>query len=191
MDASTIEEALQATGELLAAAGESIAVIAVGGAGLAVLGAVPRLTNDVDIIAMASETSEGLVFSDARPLPAVLQQAAATVARDLGLPSDWLNSEVGLQFAMGLPPGMADELEWRNYAGLRVGFAGRKALIQLKLFAAADNAPRSVHTQDLIAMGSTQEELEAAAIWVVEQDAAPEFATMVRRVIAYVIEYTR
>ncbi len=187
MNAATIEQALAATGELLAAAGEALAVVVVGGAGLAVLGVVQRVTNDVDVIALAEDTPEGIVLGNARPLPPALQRAASTVARDLDLPEDWLNSEVGSQYAVGLPPGMADELTWRTYAALRVGFAGRQALIKLKLFAATDHSPTSVHTQDLIALAPTQLELAAAVDWVTQQDASPEFGEMVGRVITHVV----
>ncbi|MDX2261965.1 MAG: hypothetical protein SFU84_09765 [Gemmatimonadales bacterium] len=189
MDDKGIEEALQATGELLRAAGRSTSVVVVGGAGLAIQRLVPRTTNDVDIIALAEQTGTGkLAFTNAKPLPAFLEQAAKTVARDFGLPADWLNSEVGAQFSTGLPPDLEEDLTWRSYAALQVGYAGRGALIKLKLFAAADNSPGSVHTQDLLALRPTLAELEDAAAWVVGQDASPAFTDMVRKVVEYVAE---
>lgn len=191
MDNAAIEEALQATGELIAAVGQSISVVVVGGAGLAVLGLVPRTTNDVDIIALADRDEGGhLVLTNAKPMPHILEQAASTVARDFGLPADWLNSEVGAQFAAGLPPDLGEGLTWRGYSALQVGYAGRGALVKLKLFAAVDNSPGSVHTQDLMALRPTATELDEAARWVITQDASPEFEIMVRRVIEYVANAT-
>jgi len=55
--------------------------------------------------------------------------------------------------------------------------------LTLKLFAAVDQWPASVHLQDLRKLSPTDDELERANAWVVRQDAAPEFPTMVDEVI--------
>lgn len=45
-------------------------------------------------------------------------------------------------------------------------------MIALKLFAAIDRGPRSVHMQDLLRLEPSDEELESAAAWVGTQDAS-------------------
>lgn len=56
-------------------------------------------------------------------------------------------------------------------------------VIALKLFAAIDQGPESVHYQDLAALKPTDEELEEAAEWVRAQDTSPVFAEMIDQVI--------
>jgi len=181
-----LETALRATGELLLAEGSSVAIVVVGGAALALRGFVSRGTFDIDVIARAEETEDGLALVEAEPLPAALRDAVATVARDLDLPADWMNGVVGRQWPQGLPPGMIDEIAWRTFGGLRVGLAGRRALIALKLFAAADRGPASVHVQDLLALAPDDAELDEAAAWVRGQDAAPEFGAILDGVLSHV-----
>ena len=70
---------------------------------------------------------------------------------------------------------------WRTYGGLEVGLASRYDLIFFKLYAAADQpGPDSVHFQDLLALGPSDEELEAAARWVRDQDPGSDFANYAR-----------
>jgi hypothetical protein len=85
------------------------------------------------------------------------------VARDYGLPEDWLNAVIGAQWKFGLPPGFAEEVQWQRFRSLEVGFAGRNSIIALKLFAAVDQGPSSVHCQDLVELRPTEAELEMAA----------------------------
>ncbi|HEX8829936.1 MAG TPA: hypothetical protein VF705_02165 [Longimicrobium sp.] len=182
-----LPEALAAVGALLAADGAHVAIVVVGGASLNLLGLIGRTTQDVDVIARAVPapgTAGGLVPPD--PLPPVLVRAVARVARDFALPDDWINTVVAKQWSQGLPPWLADDLEWRRYGGLDVGLAGRRTLIALKLFAAVDQSPRSVHAQDLGALAPTDTELEDAAAWVVTQDASPEFPRLVQEMTEHV-----
>lgn len=132
-----------------------------------------------------------VTLRDPNPLPLVLSRAVARVARDFAMAEDWLNAVVGRQFGRGFPPGLENELTWRTYAGLEVGFVGRRALIALKLFAAVDNSPQSVHTQDLIALAPNDTELHDAAIWVASQDASPHFTELMTGVIQYVQDRNR
>lgn len=186
---------LDAVGALLAADQVEVRIVVVGGAALGVTDLVHRTTADVDILAQAkASTSEHetpflLVPSD--PLPPPLLRAAATVARDSRLPSDWMNTEIAAQWRGGLPPGLDRDLTWRTFGGLTVGFAGRETLILLKLFAATDQGPGSVHFQDLVALRPTAAELERAAAWVVTQDAAPAFAGLVGEMVAAVASRLR
>lgn len=181
-----LEQALGAVGELLAAEDSKVAIVVVGGAALALRGFVRRGTFDIDVIARAEESEGGLTLIQAEPMPTALRNAIAIVARDLDLPTDWMNTVVGRQFPQGLPPGVLSEVTWRTFGGLSVGLAGRGALVALKLFAATDRGPASVHVQDLIALAPDDAELDEAAKWVRGQDAAPEFGAMVEDVLGYV-----
>jgi hypothetical protein len=186
--AADIERALRLVGELLEAAGESHAIVIVGGAALDLLGVVSRATRDVDILAFASpggQASWTLVPPPER-LPDALAAAIRTVARDLGLADDWLNIGPALQWRQGLPPGLGTRVEWRQYAALRVGLVGRKDLIWFKLYATADDSPGGRHARDLAALDPTDAELEEAARWVKTQDAGPAFPEIVDKVVNYV-----
>lgn len=77
-------------------------------------------------------------------------------------------------------------MTWKTYGGLWVGLAGRRTLIALKLFAAVDHDPQSVHVQDLIALAPTDDELEEAAEWTRKQDESSAFKEMVSEVVTYV-----
>lgn len=181
-----IEEALSAVGELLAAERTHVSIVVVGGATLNLLGIVRRSTRDVDVIARAFRDEEGtLHLTRAEPFPPALRTAIATVARDLGLPGDWMNAEVGMQWSQGLPPWILADIEWRPHAGLSVGLVGRRTLIALKLFAAVDGTSR-VHLQDLLALRPSDAELGESAAWVEGQDAAAEFPALVAEVVAHV-----
>lgn len=182
-----IEEALHAAGDLLRAAGEQVSIVVVGGATLNLLGIVRRTTRDVDVIARAVVNSSGVLrLAKAEPFPASLRIAIRTVARDFGLPESWMNAEVGAQWVHGLPPWILEDLTWRAYGNLQVGLVGRRTLIALKLFAAVDSGPRSVHLQDLLAIAPTETELEESRRWVATQDANDEFPSMIDGMIDHV-----
>jgi hypothetical protein len=187
-----LDEALTLVGELLAAEGHEYAVTILGGAALNLLGIVERTTDDVDILAFATPRpggapEQGTLHEPPEPMPEPLERAARTVARDLELDPAWLNTGPALQWRAGLPPGLARRVEWRRYAALWVGVVDRYDLIFFKLFAAADSSGTgSVHYQDLLALRPSAEELEAAAAWVRTQDASPEFANVLDRVVTHV-----
>lgn len=187
-----VDEALTRVGELLAAEGHECAVTILGGAALNLLGIVERTTADVDILAFATPRPGGApehatLREPPEPIPEPLARAARTVARDLGLDPDWLNTGPALQWRARLPPGLAQRVEWRRYAALWVGVVARYDLIFFKLFAAADaTGPQSVHYQDLLALRPSRAELDAAAAWVRTQDASPEFANVLDRVVSHV-----
>ncbi len=120
-------------------------------------------------------------------MPEILIGAVKTVARDLGLAENWLNTGPALQWSAGLPPDLQSRIHWRRYSGLWVGIVDRYDLIFFKLFAAADSSgPGSVHYRDLIALRPTPIELKAAGSWVESQDASPEFALVLEQVNATV-----
>jgi hypothetical protein len=124
--ATTIESALAAVGDLLAADGAPVDVVVVGGATLNLLGIVSRTTRDVYVIAQSYRDRSGtLRLAHAEPFPRALEQAISTVARDLGLEDDWMNAAVGKQWSQGLPPGIEHDLEWRRYGALQLGLVGQ------------------------------------------------------------------
>lgn len=184
-----IDRLLAAVGDLLAVdGGEEIGIVVVGGASLSAMGWVPRVTYDVDVIARAERRHGHWVPIAPKPLPERLVAAVDTVARDYSLPTAWLNAAVGDQWPHGLPPRMAEGLTWRQYSALHVGFAGRDALIALKLFAAVDRSPGSVHFQDLLALAPSRSELAAARQWVLTQDAGDRFPELVQQVLEVINE---
>jgi len=190
MDTSfSLDRALDATGALLARRGQQAAIVVVGGTALNLLGVVDRVTRDVDVIATATVRPDGEpgAIRPPDPLPAPLAEVVATVARDLGLPLDWLNTTVGGKWTTGLPPGFAGRISWQRHGGLWIGLAGRIDLIYLKLYAAADDiGPASRHFNDLLALRPTRQELAAGRAWVEGQDPSPAMAEALQRVIAHV-----
>ncbi|MGA2819146.1 MAG: DUF6036 family nucleotidyltransferase [Anaerolineales bacterium] len=181
--------AIRAVGELLAAEGETVGIVVVGGAAMILGGLVTRLTEDVDIIAAARSWRKGVPSGIAppNPLPESLLRAVLRVARDFNLPENWMNSEVGAQWDTGLPPGFEKRIRWLRFGGLALGIADRKDLIFLKLYAAVDSeGPQSVHYQDLLGLRPSKKELIAAAAWAKSQDTSAEFAQVLEKVLDYV-----
>ena len=184
-----IERALGAVGELLTAEKAEVGIVVVGGTALNLLGIVERTTRDVDVLALvrANPQAGDAVLAPPGPLPEPLRRAIATVGRDFGLSSEWMNTVVGLQWQTGLPPGLERRLHWRRYGGLTVGLADRYDLIFMKLYAAADSGgPSSVHLQDLLALRPAEGELNAAATWARDQDPTPAFSAILEQVIDHV-----
>ena len=183
-----LEELLHALGEQLSRSGSSVSIVVAGGAALSVLGWVKRTTKDVDVIALAEKAGGDRKLIPPDPTPEELQKAILRVARDFGLPEDWMNMQIGAQWQLGLPPSILRSVEWRSYGPLEVGFVGREGLMYLKLFAAVDQGVTSVHYQDLLTLQPSEEELEAAAAWVRTQDAGEPFAELVDEVVRNVRE---
>lgn len=163
-------------------------IVIIGGAALNLLGVVDRATRDVDVLAVELSDALGTRLAPPPdPLPAVLANAVRDVARDRGLPEDWLNTGPALQWKQGLPPGLPERVSWRRFSGLRVGIVGRFDLICFKLYASADQIdPDNRHVRDLLALRPTRNELQLAADWVRTQDPSPAFANVLEKVIAYV-----
>ena len=181
-----IERALHALGEILAPEGIDIGVVVLGGAALNLLGIVERTTRDVDVLAISYSTADlqQLSLQAPEPLPEPLKSAILRVARDFGLPEDWVDTTMGAQWKTGLPPGLKRRLHWRRFGGLLVGLVDRYDLIFFKLYAAADSGgTSSVHYQDLIALRPTSKELEEASKWIRGQDPSAGFSTILDQVI--------
>jgi hypothetical protein len=133
--------------------------VVVGGVAMNLRGFHSRGTSDVDVIARGIPP---MLFTP-DPLPDLLAAGIKRVARDFGLDADWMNTVVAKQWHGGMPPGIGDDPEWHQFGALHVGVPGREAMTALKLFAAMDQGPRSVHMQDLLRLRPTEEELERAA----------------------------
>lgn len=154
--------------------GSPIGLLVCGGTALAALGLIDRTTKDVDVIAGVEETDEGMRIWKIRRFPEWLDKAAKVVARDFGLPEDWLNLEPASQMDLGLPTGIEGRLVKRSYGNyLAVYFISRTDQIFFKLYAAVDC--NDYHVQDLIALHPTEKEMEEAARWVLTQDVSQEF----------------
>lgn len=164
-------ELLAALGEQLAAAGERYDLVVVGGTALLALGLVERTTRDVDVVALAGP--DGLTSAD--PLPPALASACERVARDFGLPVDWLNAGPSDLLRFGLPAGFVDRTTERDFGpALTVRYASRFDQIHLKLYAMVDQGAGR-HEADLRALAPTPAELLQAARWTREHDPSPGF----------------
>jgi len=143
-------------------------------AALAALGLVRRTTRDVDVLGLARPAPGGIVVERLEQLPEPLATAALKVARDFGLPADWLNLGPAPQVGMGLPEGFGGRVERRRYgSSLNVYYASRYDQIHLKLYAAVDQD--SYHVQDLELLKPTRPEMLAAARWTLTQDVSGAF----------------
>lgn len=168
MNEDDLSKALHLLGEFLAD-GSSAPVWLVVGGGSALL--AQRLSNrptkDVDV--MALREWEGNVIS-AYPLPEPMKQAAAKVATELRLDTDWLNGAASLHgFDLSLlPASFWQELDTREYGqNLKVSFIGRPGLILLKLSAALDRDQRR-DIEDLLNLKPTQTETEECLRWILQ-----------------------
>lgn len=177
-----LDGALRALGAFLEANGQTEYLVVVGGVAMNLRGFHARGTSDVDVIARATPP----VLFTPDPLPDFVEAGIKRVARDFGLDADWMNTVVAKQWHGGMPPGLAEDLEWHQFGALHVGVPGREAMAALKLFAAIDQGPRSVHMQDLLRLRPTEEELERAARWVASQDASAAFHVQIPEALEYV-----
>jgi hypothetical protein len=89
------------------------------------------------------------------------------------------------QLRQGLPDGFRGRTAKHVFGGLTVQVAGRFDQICVKLYAAADNGPKSRHVRDLIDLDPNDDEMREAAAWVKQQDAGSEFSGFVDSVIAH------
>ncbi|MEX2274032.1 MAG: DUF6036 family nucleotidyltransferase [Actinomycetota bacterium] len=163
--------ALRALSEQLQDSDVRFEVVVVGGAALLALGLVSRATRDVDVVGILSEGE--LVSAD--PMPELLAAAVARVARDLGLPSDWLNPGPTALLDFGLPPGFLQRVHRVDVgSSLTVLYADRFDQIHFKLYAMVDQAGGR-HEDDLRVLAPTSDELLVAARWTRTHDPSPGF----------------
>jgi hypothetical protein len=175
-------ELFSALGEQLAARDEQLDLVVIGGSGLLALGITIRPTRDVDVVAIRS--GQALV-KPPEPLPPALIAARDHVARDFGLPEDWLNAEPSALLDLGLPDGFVDRLESRAFGpALTVHFASRYDQIHLKLYAMVDQGAGK-HEADLRALAPSRDELVAAARWTRTHDPSEPFREQLIAALAY------
>ncbi len=171
MDAGQADQLFSALGEQLAARGERVELVVIGGSGLLALGLISRPTGDVDIVALLS----GGLLTKPRPLPPNVVEARDQVARDFDLPEDWLNAAPADLLDFGLPDGLVDRLERRDYGdALTVHLASRFDQIHFKLYAMVDQGAGK-HEADLRALHPTRDELLTAARWTRTHDPSEGF----------------
>ena len=165
------DELFAALGEQLAVQDAQIKLVVIGGSALLAIGLISRPTRDVDVVGLL--TAEGI--ADPRPLPEPVVVARARVARDFGLPEDWLNTGPADLLDFGLPDGLVERLDRRDYGpALSIHFASRFDQIHLKLYAMADQGPGR-HEADLRALNPTHDELLTAARWTRTHDPSEGF----------------
>lgn len=159
--------------------GSYISLVVCGGTALAALGLITRTTKDADVLGLIKETISGLEIQRIKKFPDWLSNAAEKVARDFGLPDNWLNLGPASQVESGLPPGLADRLIRKEYGkSLSIYYISRTDQIYFKLYAAVDR--NDYHTQDLFDLNPMEKELEDAAKWVLTQDGSEPFRIILK-----------
>jgi len=159
-----------------------VEIVVCGGSALILTGLVPRVTKDVDVLALSKDGH--LLSPD--PLPESIVRAAKEVAEDLGLIHNWLNNgpsrgEGGL-FQMGLPEGCEERLLSRAFGDhLTVHFIDRYDQVYFKLYAAVDRG--GYHVEDLLALSPDLDEIEAAARWAMTHDVSEGFALILKEML--------
>lgn len=174
-----LNQALAVLGDLLLDRGERHELVVIGGGGLLLLDLVRRPTKDLDVVARV----QGELWIASEPLPASLVAAVHDVAGALDLPLDWLNAGPSDFMRTGLPEGFRERTTPRVYGGLTLQLASRLDQLALKLFAAADQGPRSRHFADLRLLRPTAAELNAAAGWCRAQDSSELWGGIVDEVL--------
>jgi hypothetical protein len=181
MDAGQTDRLFSALSEQLAARGQRVELVVIGGSGLLALGLISRPTGDVDIVALLS----GGALSKPRPLPPAVIEARDQVARDFNLPEDWLNAAPADLLDFGLPEGFVERLERRDYGdALTVHLASRYDQIHFKLYAMVDQGAGK-HEADLRDLQPTRDELLAAARWPRTHDPSEGFREELLAALAY------
>jgi len=157
--------------------GAPIGLVVCGGTALFALGLVHRTTKDVDVLGTVVETGKMLAVQKIEKLSEWLIEAAKTVGRDFGLPDNWLNIGPAPQVESGLPEGFEKRLVKKNYGRyLTIYFISRLDQIHFKLYAAIDRD--DYHTQDLLALNPTEEEVETASKWTLTQDVSEGYRSV-------------
>lgn len=163
MGMDRLRRALEALGGVLADRGIEFHIAIAGGAALLLRGDVPRPTQDVDVVSVAAGRSPLL---RRHVLPEELRNAAEDVAEVMDLDPGWLNAGALGVVLRHLPDGFEERLVSETFGNLRVSVPSRDDLVRLKLLAAADEGPGSVHLADLVEMSLSRPELIDAASWV-------------------------
>lgn len=183
MNVEDINKYLNALSEQLDLLGVcGVDIVVVGGAALSVLGLSQRTTRDIDTMAFLVISQTGDRSLIRAEFDDKLAGAAAAVARDYGLPADWINTRPAGQLDTGLPDGFEERLIPIRYGeSLVVYYCSRLDLIHLKLYASVD--ARGRHLDDLKAMNPNSEELGVAAKWCLTQDVSEPFRDLLESIL--------
>lgn len=157
--------------QLKAVGSRRMELVVCGGAALGLLGLSDRPTRDIDVLGEI-KSEPGARPRLVEPVDiALFEQAAGKVARDYGLPEDWINLGGVWQVGLGLPEGIEERVVSTDY-GERLGvhLCSKQDLLCLKLFAAND--ARGHHVEDLEAMKPSEEEMKVAVEWCLEKSAS-------------------
>ena len=177
IDARNLNDALSLLNRRIEREGGSpVELVVCGGAALVFTGLYERTTKDVDVLAVKN-AGYGLVDPD--PMPDYLVRAAETVARTLGLPSNWLNTGPADLFRMGLPNGFETRLISHSFGSyLTVHFIGRIDQIHFKLYASVDRG--GYHIDDLLRLKPSDKELLEASRWSRTHDVSEGYMELLR-----------
>ena len=142
-----------------------------GGAALGLQELQDRPTRDVDVLGRWDEAVLNVVGIEVFPkeLLACINRVVANHPELAGLGQNWVNLGPCALAQAGLPGGFASRLrELRVGKRLTLHLLGRKDLLALKLYAAADeHGPRQeIHFADLKGLAPTYDELDWAVEWV-------------------------
>jgi len=142
-----------------------------GGAALGLQKLQDRPTRDVDVLGRWDEAVLNVVGIEVFPkeLLACINRVVANHPELAGLGQNWVNLGPRALAQAGLPEGFASRLrELRVGKRLTLHVLGRKDLLALKLYAAADeHGPRQeIHFADLKGLAPTYDELDWAVDWI-------------------------
>ena len=170
-----IDQLLEALNASLSAMdAPALELLICGGAALAVMELISRPTLDIDVLAIVDGEQDVM----AKPFPAYLRKAVSRVARAHSLSEDWLNHGPADMQRFGLPVGILDRALKVEYGDrLAVRFVGRYDQIHFKLYALVDQGTGK-HLDDFIQLRPTEEEVDSAAMWCINQDPSGGFKLM-------------
>jgi hypothetical protein len=159
-----INESLLLLNSYLNKKNERRSFIICGGASLLLQGIISRTTRDVDIVSP--------------PIDKILEEAAISVANDLGLDPHWLNcgpETIAKDLATGWDKRLIEVFIASN---LTVFSISRSDLIFSKFWALCD---RQKDKEDLLLINPTPEELDIAVKLTITKDANPDWPEWVLR----------
>ncbi|MBU4176008.1 MAG: hypothetical protein KKB90_02935 [Actinobacteria bacterium] len=178
MEHKNIDVYLTALGDILdTEEAEPVRLFICGSVALMMQGLVKRdRTRDVDCAGFV-EIVDGSLMIERPVLGQPLRNAIQRVARAYSLPETWLSFRSRMLLDNGLPDGLAERLQERQYGErLTIMLASRRDMVFFKLKAAI---ARDKDLPDLLDMEPTDEELSSAAAWCIEQGATREEVDMV------------
>lgn len=142
-----------------------------GGVALALQDLRSRTTRDVDVLGRWD--AGAMVVSCVEEFPEEIKACIKKVAENHpelgGLGANWINLGPRKLAAHGLPEGFERRMTSRQFGNrLTIHLLGRRDLLALKLYAAADDlGPRSeIHYEDIKALNPTFDELDACLDWL-------------------------